>query len=396
MSNSLPIRVLHVIDSLQTGGAERSLLEFTSRLNRDRINPLICSIYPGNQLADQFTAVGVEFRQLNLHAKYGLLRGVRRVAQLIKTENIDLLHTSLFRAGQIGRVASWWTKRPVISSFTNTPYSQARRQWDPAAKGWRHSIVHRLDRATSRLPTAFHSVSDSVAHQNCRDLHIDQKRVKTVYRGRDLEKFRERPTDEKKDLRSALGVNGAPTILNIGRLVPQKGQQLAIEMMARLQTTHPNATLLIAGSGPDEKKLQRMVRDKNLEDRIKLLGHREDIPQLLAIADAFVFPSHYEGLPGAIVEAMLAGTPIACSRIPMHEEFIFDNENGLLFPPADVLGMARATAALLDDPDNGQRLATKARQQAREQFDIEVVVRQMEDFLVQTWQSSQGHRRGMG
>lgn len=396
MSKAQPIRVLHLIDTLQTGGAERSLLELTSRMDRDKVIPLVCSIYQGCHLVEQFRAAGVEVQQLQMQAKYGLLRGMRKVAQLIKTEKIDLVHTSLFRASQIGRVAGWWTQRPVVSSFTNTPYSAARREWDPAARVWKHFLLHRADQTTSYLPAAFHSVSDSVAQQNCRDLHIAARRVHTVYRGRDTKKFREIPAAEKQQLRETLGVDNGPLLLNIGRLVPQKGQRLAIEMMAQLLEIHPQATLLIAGAGPDEHKLSQLIQREKLDDRVRLLGHRDDIPQLLAIADVFVFPSHYEGLPGAIVEAMLAGAPIVCSKIPMHEEFIVNDDNGTLFSPADVDGMTQAVAALLQNPTRGQQMAAKAKKQATGQFDIDIVVRQMENLLIQTWRSSSSGKQGSG
>lgn len=102
LSDSSPIRVLHIIDSLEMGGAERSLLELTARMDRAKVKPIVCSIYDGSQLADQFRAAGVDIHQLEIRAKYGPLRCVRKIARLINAENIDLVHTSLFRASQVG------------------------------------------------------------------------------------------------------------------------------------------------------------------------------------------------------------------------------------------------------------------------------------------------------
>lgn len=250
-----PWRIAHVIDTLQAGGAEQSLLEITTRMDRQQYEPIVCSVYAGGDLRDQFERGGVRVHQLEIAQRYGFARAIRGLCRWLRQEEIDLVHTSLFRAGQIGRVAAWMTGRPVISSFTNTPYSAARRQWDPAAAGWKHAWLRRCDAITGRFVTQFHSVSHAVAEQNCQDLGISKSRVRVVYRGRDIPRSDDVDRNAVERVRKELRLCDGPILLNVGRLVAQKGQHQLIDLMTRIKDTHPSATLLIAGEGPAARSL---------------------------------------------------------------------------------------------------------------------------------------------
>jgi glycosyltransferase involved in cell wall biosynthesis len=376
-----PWRIAHVIDTLQAGGAEQSLLEITTRMDRQKYEPMVCSVYPGDALCDAFKRGGVRVHQLETTQHYGFARAIRRMCRLLREEQVDLVHTSLFRAGQIGRVAGWITGCPVISSFTNTPYSAARRQWDPAGAGWKHGLLRRFDATTARFVTQFHSVSQAVAEQNCRDLGVSMNRVRVVYRGRDVWRFSGIDSVAVQRVKEELQLTSGPILLNVGRLVAQKGQLQLIELMSRIQERYPSATLLIAGEGPARLELERAIHEKKLTERVRLLGNRSDIPILLAATDLFVFPSYYEGLPGAVVEAMLAGVPVIASQIPMHSEFIDHETNGLLVERDDSRAWQEAVVSLLADPNRGRRLADNAAVRARASFDIDQITRQMEQLF---------------
>ena len=386
------LKILYVIDTLEQGGAERSLLEIVSRMDHARFRPMVCQVYEGSALRAQFEAAGVQVQQLGIGAKYGFVTAVRRLTELVRQERPDLIHTSLFRASQIGRIAAWRTGTPVVSSWTNTPYSAARRQWDPSARSGKLYLLQLLDWQTAKLVTRFHSVSRAVADDNQAHLGVTSERVAVVYRGRDVVRLQAVASEDIARVRRELSLGEeTPVLLNVGRLVPQKGQWALLQMMTDLRRDGVRAKLLIAGDGPLRCELAKSIAQQDLQDDVLLLGTRGDVPALLKASDAFVFPSHYEGLPGALIEAMLSGTPIVASDIPMHREFLDHEKTGLLVDASSPQDLAAAVKSLIQQPESTRRMAAAAQRKAERLFDIDDVVGQMEVLFAEA--AEVGRRR---
>jgi glycosyltransferase involved in cell wall biosynthesis len=158
----------------------------------------------------------------------------------------------------------------------------------------------------------------------------------------------------------------------------RKGQLDLVKAMPAVLNKFPEAVLLIAGEGPFRARLEEEVQHLQLQDHVRLLGTRKDIPQWLSIADCFAFPSYYEGLPGALIEAMMTGLPIVASSIPENQECV-TQESAMLFSPGDVAQMAKAINHIMEDADHAQRLAKEARAVAQTKFELDAVVQQYED-----------------
>jgi glycosyltransferase involved in cell wall biosynthesis len=169
-----------------------------------------------------------------------------------------------------------------------------------------------------------------------------------------------------------------PVLLNVGRLSLQKGQQFAIQALVGIVQHYPQVKLLIAGDGPLESDLQTLITQLGLTAHVTLLGNRNDVPSLLRVADIFVFPSLYEGLPGSIIEAMQAGLPVIASDIPMMDGLVEHEVTGVLTPPKDVEALTRAVCRLAENPQLAMQLAARAREVAAAEFAIDRIVRQME------------------
>jgi len=377
--------VLYLIDTLQTGGTERSLLDITSRLDRNRFTPVVCRAYAGDELEARFTAAATPVVTLGLQGKYHLLRGARRFARLIRKTAPALVHTSLFRSDQIGRLACRWTGTPIVSSLVNVSYEPVRIRENPHLSARKLDILRRVDAFSARWVNRFHAVSQTVLDSNCRHLNIATERAEVIPRGRVVDQFQSSQADACHQLKTELGLSrAAPLFLNVGRLVDQKGQAHLIRAMARLRADLPMAHLLLVGDGWNREPLQQLASQLNIADKITFLGTRRDIPSLLATSDIFVFPSLYEGLPGALVEAMLAGKPIIASDIPEVREVIQPETDGILCPPTDDHALAAAMLQLAHDDERRLRFSTSARRVAMARYDINQVVRSTETFYEQT------------
>ncbi|MGB0600049.1 MAG: glycosyltransferase [Rubripirellula sp.] len=369
----VPTKLMFVIDTLEIGGTEQSLLQLVGQLGTQRFDCTVVSLYPGDHLANPLKEAGAEVLELKLRGKYAFGQGIRQLSKLIKHRSPDLVHTMLFRANQIGRTAGWLCGVPVVSSFVNVPYDKSRRETDPSIKAWKLRCLQTLDVFTSRWVVKFHSVSETAKEVNCRDLRVPTSKVTVVPRGRDTARYeRQRPLPNESSKRFR--------VLNVGRLIAQKGQLNLIDAFQIAFQDVPEVELAIAGDGPLMEALQRHANDLQLGDRVAILGRRNDVPDLLTQADIFAFPSHYEGLPGSLIEAMLAGLPIVASDIPQIRELIEHEKTGLIVPGSDAAALANGLARLFQDRELAARLGAAARASALSRFNLRTVTEQMESF----------------
>ena len=169
--------------------------------------------------------------------------------------------------------------------------------------------------------------------------------------------------EEKKRLKEEMGFSG-PVILNVGELLPNKNQKMAISMIKDVVKQYPDAVLLIAGNGPEKENLEKQIAELGLEKNVKLLGYCTHLQDYQHIADVLVACSYREGLPLNIVEAMLSGTPIVASLNRGHRELIDDGINGYLVEADDIAAMANKVSALLDDKEKTIRMIDAAKGKA--------------------------------
>jgi len=151
-------------------------------------------------------------------------------------------------------------------------------------------------------------------------------------------------------------------IVTVGRQEFQKGQVHLVGAFDLLARIRPHAELLIVGrNGNHSAQLEARVRESPYRERVRTLGHRDDVPDILAGADLFVLPSIYEGFPGAAIEAMALGMPVVASNLPTLREVVDDGRSGLLVPPCDHAQLAEAMSGVLDDPNLARRLGDRGR-----------------------------------
>lgn len=374
-----PAKILYVIDTLEVGGTERSLLETTQRLDSARFEPVVCSIYRGSALKGQFEDAGIRVAELGLAGKYQFPAAWLRLRRLAKDEQPSLIHTMLFRADQIGRTVGRWLRIPVISSLVNVPYEPVRLEANPNLSRWKVTMFRQVDSLSARWVTRFHAVSDAVRDSNCRYLGVPPEHVTVIPRGRTLPEPRACVNGKLQRLRSSLELEDSyPVILNVGRLIGQKGQADLIHATPQIIQEFPGCRLLIAGDGTLRAELERQIKEQRLEDRVSLLGNRSDVGELLQVADCFAFPSRYEGLPGAVIEAMLAARPIVAADIPTIRDVIDNLTTGLLVPPQDPKSLANAIIRIARDKTLAKNLGRAAEARARDRYDIDRVVAQTE------------------
>jgi len=166
-----------------------------------------------------------------------------------------------------------------------------------------------------------------------------------------------------------------PLILTVARL---DNRHKGLDFLVSAAALVPGAQFVIAGEGPDRAILESQAKSLGVADRVILLGHRSDIPDLLATCDLFVLPSFFEGLPVSVVEAMASGKPVVATAIGGTDEAVENGVTGLLVPPGDAVRLAEAIRAVLADAALAARMGSAGRRRAQEEFSAEMMIRRTE------------------
>ena len=170
------------------------------------------------------------------------------------------------------------------------------------------------------------------------------------------------------------------TLLNVGRLSPEKGQDLLLEAMAPLASRHPGLTLQFAGTGPEEARLRALAQSLGIGDRVQFLGYIHDMPSLYADVDLLVQSSLTEGLPNVIVEAAYLRVPILATRVGGTAEVVEHGKSGWLIPAGDVNAIRAGLEAFLGNPQSFVAMGESAQRRIVDGFSIAVRTRKLTEF----------------
>jgi glycosyltransferase involved in cell wall biosynthesis len=322
---------------------------------------------------------GFEVRFLNCA---GVARQVRALRRLIKLEQPDVIQTALYEADIAGRLAALGSHTPVVGSLVTLAYTPVRFK-DPYLNVTKYRMVKAIDSWTARhLTTHFHAVSQAAKAAAVTNMRIPPERITVVERGRDCNDLGQPGLEKKSRARNLLGLSPDEEVLvNVGRHVWAKGQSYLLEAVQQLITKRHRLVLLVAGpSGSITSELERLRNKAGLNGHVRFLGHRDDVPDILAAADLFVFPSLYEGLPGAVIEAMALGLPIVASDIAAVREVVEKDRNALLVKPASATELAAAIETLLAERRRAAAFGQRSRELFEARFTLELSAVRMVDF----------------
>jgi len=383
------IKILFVIDSLGGGGTERSLAEMLPYLTQASFVPTIICFYRREGVENEVIRQGVDVRFLE---GTGMVAWIRQLRQILKIEKPDIIHTMLFDADIVGRIAAIGSSARVVTSLVNTPYASVRFQ-DPKITPYKLRVLQIIDAFTGRYFTAhFHAVSRTVKDAAVISLRIPADRITVVERGRDPDRLGLPGIERRLRARQRLHLTSwDQVIVNLGRHEYQKGQKYLLEAMAMLAPSYPRLILLVAGrEGNLTPELKNQKKRLALNGQVRFLGYREDVSDILAAADLFVFPSFYEGLPGAVIEAMALGLPIVASNIPSVREVVEENRNAILVAPASSSELAKAIAKLFDDREKAQAYG----RQSRKIFETRFTLQQSANRMIELYHDVAAFKTG--
>jgi len=377
-SENRALRVLYVINGLGTGGAERSLIELIEPLSVRQVEVKIAYLIERSEGVASEGLANVETFQVGPR----LVPALPRLGRLLRRLEPDLLHTTIFEADLIGRLASIGSGVKVVTSLVNTSYSRAGAS-NPDVSNTKLALARMIDGFTARhINAGFHALTEAAKRENAADLRLDPASIEVVPRGRSTARLGKPSIERRLATRGRLGLaDDQPVLLSVGRREHQKGQVHAVEAMGVIRTTHPSARLLIAGrDGAASARLEAVTEKLGLDDHVVFLGHRPDVADIMVASDVLVFPSLYEGFGGTLVEAMALGLPIVASDIPVMREVVA--ETGLLVERGSAPELAEAVRLVLDDATTARRLREAGIARYESRYRLDVVADEMRDMYL--------------
>jgi glycosyltransferase involved in cell wall biosynthesis len=352
-------RILHIIPTLDRGGAEKLLLLLARGLPRDRFDVHVCALERGGPLRAEFHEAGIPTTVIGKRWRVDPLAYTRLVRYIGRLQP-DLVHTWIFSAGAYGRAAARavGVKRLVAGEYCVDRWKSA----------WQWTVDRYLARCTHRFVTNSPAVRDY-----CAAHRLPTRWFEVIPNG--IPPARESDISRAELLRQLELPADARLIGAVSQLRPQKRVKDLIWAADLLRVLHDNLRLLVIGDGPERSTLERFARLASDLDHIRFLGHRDDVWRILPHLDVFWNGSEYEGQPVAVMEAMATGVPVVASDIPGNRELVVHGETGYLVPIAGRAARARATDAILKDEALSKRLGAGGWQRMLDHFSVEENIR---------------------
>jgi glycosyltransferase involved in cell wall biosynthesis len=355
-----PVRVATVIARLE-GGAGVLALRGALALGPDICQTTIIT-GEGEQLIEAARAAGLEVVvEPALRAPIRPvddLRAVRRLTVLFAARDFDVVHTHCAKAGAVGRVAARRARvRRVIHTYHGFPFHEFQ------SRALRQAYIS-IERRLGRITDLALCIGTGVAAETVRRELIAPGRVQTMGvsvdgPGRARASRQAGSPRARSRARARLGLPADALVVGaVGRLAYQKAPEDFVAALAKLN--RPDVIGTWIGGGELAGRVQRHARALP-ESRFQLAGERADVLDILPAFDVFALPSRYEGLPTAIVEAMICGVPVVATAVNAVPDLVVPGETGLLVPPGRPALMAAAIGQLLDSPALAGRLAAAAR-----------------------------------
>jgi glycosyltransferase involved in cell wall biosynthesis len=350
-----PVKLLHVIGDSRFGGAGRIILRLGQVAQAEGWEVDILTTDPVFQRAVRQYGLGLanwDVVRREIRPIWDLA-GVVRLRSFLRRERYDIVHTHTSKGGFVGRLAARLANVPVI---VHTAHGFAFHERSPRSTSLFYSA---LERIASRWCDRIVSVSEF--HRRwALELGICKPReIVAIPNGIAA---LPNPAVPPAESRRQLGATDRDmVILSMARLAPDKGLEYLITAAAILSRTERQFRIVIAGDGPMRGRLEELTRNLGVADRVKFLGFREDVSDLLAACDLVVLPSLREGLSIALLEAMAAGKPIIATSIGSHRELAGQAEIARLVPPADAAAISEAILQVSGDPALRTRIGATAR-----------------------------------
>jgi glycosyltransferase involved in cell wall biosynthesis len=353
------IRVAVVIDSLKVGGAQRLISAYASAAASHGLSPVIITLREDGApfLLESIRAAGVRVIPLRAPSLFNLQRW-QKLVEILQEERVDLVQTHLVYSNILGSLAAHRAGLPAIATLHST-----------TVRGdWKSRILKRMENyCLQTYATRILAVGKVVADFN--QGNYGDRAIDVIPNGipqPDLPANQER----ERLRREILGDSSSSLIITVGRFSRAKGYEDMIDAFHLLSQRAHKPKLLMVGAGSHFESIREQIGNLDLNQSVILAGEREDVHQLLALSDVYASSSHREGLPLAVLEAMMVGLPVVATSVGDIPNVVTE-ETGVVVPPHRPELLAAALEDLLQNPEKRQAMGLAAHRRAMDEYSVD-------------------------
>ena len=374
-------RILHLINTLSSGGAERQLVTYLRQESLHGYENIVVlldiedvdSLTTENFLVPEIKAEGIQVVGLGLSGSGNWIRAARKLRTWLKANPVDLIHTNLLGPNVVGRLAGYFTKTPVLTTYHNLDYSEEATIFHFSGSRFKLIAMRQIDsflakRTCSRVIAVSQCVADHITDQ----LGYDSRQIRVINNPVDLNHMKVIQKNPKSWVCEQLNIGTeAIVFIDICRFVYQKNLPRLLDAFQGVVEFNPDAHLVLIGSTQNTevyKEVCDRITELGITNQVHVVGTSLQVADWLAGSDIFVFPSLVEGMGIALAEAMSIGLPCISSNVGPIPEFIKNRENGLLVDPKSKTEIASAMIELLSNPEFAKQLGSRAKSTVDEMF----------------------------
>lgn len=334
------MRIFLLSTSMGMGGADQQILILARWMRARGHEVRIVTLAPLGPMGLEARREGIPTESLELQRSVRDLPRIVRLIRMMRAWRPDVLHSHMVHANLLARAVRPLTRVPALVTTIHSINDG----------GWLRMAGYRL---TNRLVDRVTIISRLAAERYVAIRAVSPERLEVVPNAVDTARFRRLP-HARAAVRKELGLNDEFVWLAVGRFEDPKDYPTMIAAFARLVTVHPTSRLLLAGQGSLRDQVEKLVRSGGVEDRVRFLGVRRDVPELMSAADGYVLSSAWEGMPVVLLEAAAVELPLVATQVGGVSEVVEDGTTGLLVPAGNATALAEAMEKI-------QALAPEAR-----------------------------------
>jgi glycosyltransferase involved in cell wall biosynthesis len=327
----------------------------------------IACLFRRGWLYDALADSGIPASVIGMHGALDVA-WAREFAALVRRERVTAIHAHEFTANAYGSLMGQLLRVPVVATVHGKSYFADRIK---------RRMAYRYVSRVSRMVAVSEDLRDFIV----RRAGVAERRVSVIYNG--VDPWRPPAPAQAAAIRTELGLHAYEHVIGaVGSLYPVKGHIHLIRALPGILAAHPSIVLLVVGRGDLEESLKTEASRLGVQDRVRFLGFRADVPALLSQLDVFVLPSLSEGLSMALLEAMAAGKPVVATRVGGNPEVVVDGETGILVEAESPESIGSGIAQLLHDRPHAARMGERGRARALGRFSFRATVEQYQRLYV--------------
>ena len=351
--------VLHLLHSLDVGGAERLVLSLCHQLKKNkRFSPIVCGLTNNRGLQNEFERLNIPL--ISLGKADGFDTSIPlKIRKIIKEKNISIIHSH--------NVGAW-----IYGVFTQiiSPVKLVHTEHSNVFEHEKFRFV--FERFLAVFTSKIIADSQMVADYMVTKQHIAQKKIITIWNGVDIDLFQ-----------NTIQHNGPPEawaknklVLGcVARLVPVKDHNTLLSAFKLIISSFPETHLLLVGDGPERERIEEKADQLNISQNVTISGFTDDVRPYLALTDIFVLSSLSEGIPISLLEAMASGLPVVATSVGGTPEVIENGITGYLVPPNSPLEFSKKVKLLLKDNNKRKLMGENAFNRVCDHFSLQEMTR---------------------